>query len=98
EFASPVDGSVRMFSPETVVELENRLGADIIMALDHCPAHGCSRQDLEAAVDRSIRWLARGVRKHQEIGRTDVHLFGIVQGGTNPDLRRRSMDGTFTQP
>jgi queuine tRNA-ribosyltransferase len=95
-FASPVNGDVRLFSPEYVIELQHALGADIIMALDQCPAHACRPEDLTTAVERSLRWAERGLRRHEELaalGRGAPSLFGIVQGGCDEELRRRSLEG-----
>ncbi len=98
EFASPVDGRVRFFSPESVMEIECALGADIIMQLDHCPGHPCSAEDLSAAVERSIRWAKRCVEHHRKVAPTHVNLFGIVQGGSSEALRSRSVDETCSLP
>lgn len=98
EFASPVDGSLRMFTPETVVEIEVALGADMIMQLDQCPPHPCSPGELTEAVDRSIRWAERSLKHFNALAPEDISLFGIVQGGTNEQERQRSIDAMCEMP
>ncbi|MCZ7646006.1 MAG: tRNA guanosine(34) transglycosylase Tgt [Planctomycetota bacterium] len=93
-FASPVDGAVRLFTPESVVDLECALGADLIMPLDHLKELPCPRSELVEAVDRSIRWAERALRRKVELERPEIALFGIVQGGTDRELRTRSAEGT----
>lgn len=93
-FASPADGSTRLFSPEAVVEIEVALGADMIMMLDQCPAFPFKGGELEEAVERSIRWAQRGTRRWRELQAPDVNLFGIIQGGFDEKLRLRSIEGT----
>jgi queuine tRNA-ribosyltransferase len=89
-FRSHIDGSPFTLSPETAVRIQESLGADCIMCLDECPPHAVSVDKLEAAVDRTTRWAARCKEAQR---RTDQALFGIVQGGTNPELRARSAEG-----
>ncbi len=90
-FRSHIDGAEVRLTPEKAVEIQNALGADIIMAFDHCPSLPASREEVERAVDRTTRWASRCLRAHT---RPDSQaLFGIVQGGTHLDLRRRSLDG-----
>lgn len=86
-FRSPRDGQMIRLTPERSIEIQNHLGADVIMAFDECPPYPAPRQDVEAAVDRTFRWLQRCVRSHS---RSDQALFGIVQGGVYPDLRSRA--------
>jgi queuine tRNA-ribosyltransferase len=94
-FRSHVDGSQRHLSPERAVEIQWRLGSDIAMALDHLVAATASRAESEAAVERTARWLERCRAKHDELGRDDSRrqaLWPIIQGGTDVELRRRSLD------
>ena len=86
-FRSHIDGALLRLTPESSVELQNSLGADIIMALDDCPAATASREQVAAAVERTTRWARRSFEAHR---RSDQALFGIVQGGIFDDLRRRS--------
>jgi queuine tRNA-ribosyltransferase len=90
---SVVDGARVRFTPEGVMALERALGADVIMALDHCPSDPTARAAVEDATARTERWLARCVRAWSEAGATDSGqaLFGIVQGGAFEDLRARAV-------
>ena len=89
-FRSDVDGALVDLTPETAVQIQNDLGADVIMVLDHCPALPAPREEIEDAVDRTTRWAARCKAAH---GRADQALFGIVQGGGHLDLRQKSLEG-----
>jgi queuine tRNA-ribosyltransferase len=86
-FASHLDGSRHMFSPEKVMEIEQALGADIIMAFDECTALPSDYNTVAAAMERTHRWAERCKAAKT---REDLALFGIVQGGTYADLRRES--------
>jgi queuine tRNA-ribosyltransferase len=96
-FASPLDGSRRRLTPEGAVAIQEALGADVAVALDHCvpSAPGGSGADLRPAwrdaMERSLRWAERCARARR---RGDQALFGIVQGGADPALRRASAAGT----
>ena len=87
-FRSHIDGSRHLFSPETVMGIENALGADIIMQLDVCSAYPCDRKTAEEAMRRSLRWAQRCKRAHARP--EEQALFGIVQGAFEADLRRES--------
>ena len=84
-FRSVHDGSLHRFTPERVIEIEEMLGADVIMPLDECIALPATNDDLRRALDRTHRWLERAVVAKR---RADQALFGIVQGGTDLALRR----------
>jgi len=84
EFASHVDGARTMLDAEKAVEIQNRLGADIIMCLDQCTAYPVAKADLEVAVARTVKWARRCRDAHSNSGQ---HLFGIVQGATDPEMR-----------
>lgn len=88
-FRSHIDGSLLELSPERAVEIQEQLGADVIMCLDECPPSGESVERIQAAVDRTALW-ARRCRDAQQ--RTDQALFGIVQGGVHPGMRQRSVE------
>jgi queuine tRNA-ribosyltransferase len=88
EFRSHIDGSKHLFTPERVVQIQEQLGADIIMVLDECAEPG-DRAYNEQALARTHIWAARC---HAAQTRTDQALFGIVQGGIFPDLRRQSAE------
>jgi len=90
-FASPLDGRRRHLTPELAMQIQQRLGADIAMALDECPAReepgGEPSLRMQAATERTLRWAERCRRAHTD---ADQALFGIVQGGANETLRRSS--------
>lgn len=87
-FKSHVDGSIHRFTPEKSIQVQENLGADIIMAFDEC-APPYDRAYNEAAVERTHAWAKRCLAAQT---RTDQALFGIVQGGAFPDLRRYSAE------
>ena len=89
-FRSHIDGSLLELSPEIAVRIQEQLGADCIMCLDECPASTVKPEELRRAVDRTTAWAAR-CRDAQR--RSDQALFGIVQGGTDPAERERSVAG-----
>ncbi len=86
-FNSPYDGRVIELTPERSIQIQNALGADVIMAFDECPPYPASREEVEAATGRTYRWLERCIKAH---GSQDQALFGIVQGGVYPDLRQEA--------
>jgi len=86
-FRSHIDGSEHRLTPELVTEFQQKLGADIIMALDECPAINASEAKVRQAVDRTTRWAERCRKHHQS---TDQLLFGIIQGGISLELRQQS--------
>ena len=86
-FKSHLDGSLFELSPEKAMHIQEQLGADCIMCLDECPPHDVPHEKVMAAVDLTTRWARRCRDSHK---RADQALFGIVQGGTFPDLRERS--------
>lgn len=88
-FKSHIDGAPLRLTPERAIEIQEQLGADIIMAFDQCPPLPAPREQVEAAVDRTIRWARRCKESHR---REDQALFGIVQGGLDVDLRLRCLD------
>ncbi|MBI3811608.1 MAG: tRNA guanosine(34) transglycosylase Tgt [Nitrospirae bacterium] len=86
-FQSHLDGSFHFFSPESVIEIQEALGADIIMTLDECLPYPSSLEATRAALDRTIQWARRCRQAHK---RPDQILFGIIQGGFYPELRREA--------
>jgi queuine tRNA-ribosyltransferase len=83
-FKNAVDGSQVLLTPERSIEIQHALGADVIMAFDECVEYPASRARAQQGVERTLAWLARCVRAHD----TEQALFGIVQGGVFPALRR----------
>jgi queuine tRNA-ribosyltransferase len=86
-FQSHIDGSTHFISPETAIEIEEALGADIMMAFDQCVALPAEREAIREGVRRTKLWAERCQASRR---RTDQALFGIVQGGLEPDLRVQS--------
>jgi queuine tRNA-ribosyltransferase len=84
-FKSPLDGRMIFISPEKSIQIQNALGADVIMAFDECPPYPATREEVVAATDRTQRWLERCIAAHQRPH--DQALFPIVQGGVHLDLR-----------
>ncbi len=95
EFRSPVDGSTHFLSPERAVEVQQALGADVIHPLDECLAHGADREATERSLALTLRWARRSQAAHARGEPGRQALFGIVQGGAFPDLRRRAVDETI---
>jgi queuine tRNA-ribosyltransferase len=94
EFRSPVDGSTHFLSPEISIEVQQALGADIIHPLDECLAYPAARVDAERSLELTLRWAARSKSAHAGSPAAAQALFGIVQGGTDADLRTRATRAT----
>ncbi len=89
-FRSHIDGSKHLFSPQSVMEMQHNLGADIIMMFDECPPSDAPEAAIAKAVDRTVRWAAQCVEHHTALGFHHGYpqaLFGIIQGGTHRHLR-----------
>ncbi len=89
EFQSHLDGSRHFMSPESNVQLQRDIGADIMMALDECVAYPAERSYAERSSELTLRWAKRA-RDEWALEPRRQALFGIVQGATYEDLRRRS--------
>jgi queuine tRNA-ribosyltransferase len=88
KFQSHIDGSYHLFTPEKVIEIQEALGADIIMSFDECPPYPATREYVEKSLKITLNWAARGKEAFKN---TDKQaLFGIVQGGVYEDLREKS--------
>ena len=104
-FRSHLDGSRRGLTPESAVDIQTRLGPDVAMMLDECPSWPAPIEAVEAAMTRTLRWARRGRDRFLAVAAgADLDLlrpnrgqvqFGIVQGGTYPTLRARSLEGTL---
>ncbi|AEE96119.1 tRNA guanosine(34) transglycosylase Tgt [Mahella australiensis] len=88
-FRSYIDGSKHFIGPEKAIEIQNALGADIIMAFDECVPYPCDRDYALHAVERTTRWAKRCKQAHADERQS---LFGIIQGSTYKDLRQKSME------
>jgi queuine tRNA-ribosyltransferase len=86
-FASHLDGRSMFFSPECVIETQERLGADLIMPLDECLGHEATRSEAESGMERTQLWWRRSVSARK---RSDQALFALIQGGLFSDLRREA--------
>jgi queuine tRNA-ribosyltransferase len=86
-FKSHIDGSEHHITPESAVLMQEELGADIIMVLDVCPESTAKKDHLVNAMEYTARWAERCLKAKQENGQL---LFGIIQGGTYPELREKS--------
>jgi queuine tRNA-ribosyltransferase len=94
-FQSHIDGSRHMFTPENIVDMQRKIGADIMMALDECTPYPCDYAYAENSMDLTHRWLERGInrfRNTESLYGFEQSFFPIVQGSIYPDLRRRSAE------
>jgi tRNA-guanine transglycosylase len=92
-FQSHIDGSSHRFTPESAIEIQHKLGADIIMAFDECTPDTAPREYIKEAMQRTHRWADRCIKEHQK--NTTYHgykqfLFGIIQGAGDEELRKKS--------
>ena len=104
-FQSHLDGSTHVLTPESVVDIQARLGSDITMVFDECPSAAATAGEVEAATSRTLRWaqrardrflaLAAGKAPDAPRATPDQLQFGIIQGGTHKDLRDLSVAGTL---
>ena len=86
-FRSHLDGAPLFLTPEESIRIQRALGSDIMMVLDECPQLPATRESLESAVARTTRWAERCLHERRD---DDHAMFGIVQGGTDIELRQRS--------
>lgn len=94
-FQSHLDGSPHLFTPESVVDLQRAIGADIVMVLDECPPGDASETYARTSNERTLRWAARCKQRFDETTPRYGHeqaLFAIAQGVVYPDLRRESAE------
>jgi queuine tRNA-ribosyltransferase len=90
-FRSPIDGTEHLLTPERSVEIQHALGADVIHPLDEFLANPASHAATEESLLRTLRWARRSKEAHARAGAPRA-MFGIVQGGTYPELRERAVD------
>jgi queuine tRNA-ribosyltransferase len=102
EFQSHVDGTMRTLTPESAMEVQHALGADIAMAFDHVVPGQAPHDLAREGMERTLRWLERCKARHGELTATSNEppatpqaIWPIIQGGTHQDLRRRSVEGTI---
>ena len=88
-FKSHIDGKIFKFTPESNMDVQNKLGADIIMQLDICSPYGATREDVIAADARTFEWLKRCYAAHKNEKQA---LFPIIQGNFYKDLRLKSLE------
>ena len=94
-FASHIDGSKHLFTPENVVDIQRTIGSDFMMALDECPPYPCTYQYAVDSMKLTHKWLERGVQRYHETEPLYGHqqwYLPIVQGSVFPDLRRQSAE------
>ncbi len=91
-FRSYLDGGERFIGPETSMEIQAALGSDIALVFDECTPFHVTRDYTAASMERTHRWLARCLAWHQRHGPREQVVYGIVQGGVEPDLRRISAE------
>lgn len=89
-FQSPVDGGAVFLGPEESMTVQRMLGADVVMIFDECTPYPATENEAQKSMERSLRWARRSKAAH---GDNPAALFGIVQGGMYPQLRRISAEG-----
>jgi queuine tRNA-ribosyltransferase len=98
-FRSHFDGTAHLLTPEGAVDLQARYGSDIMMPLDHLIGLPASRRKIADAADRTERWLTRAIEEHQRRDSATIGaLFGICQGGVDPELRVASAQQVAAKP
>lgn len=88
---SPKTGEWLLLTPERSLQIQNDLGADLVMCFDECAPYPCDKEYARASFERTLRWAERSREAHR---RVDQVLFGIVQGSVYPDLRAESAERT----
>lgn len=102
-FYSHLDGSAHTLTPEKSIEIQQHLGADIIMSFDECLPDTAPEDRVQSSIDRTFRWAQRGVERWDSAERLSKHgkyqaLFGIVQGGQYAHLRRAALEQILSLP
>ena len=94
-FQSHIDGSKHLLTPESVIEIQREIGADIIMAFDECPPYPSKFEYVKNSMKLTHRWLERCIKKHKKspfLYNKKQYLFPIIQGGVYNDLRKESAE------
>jgi queuine tRNA-ribosyltransferase len=92
-FQSHLDGSMHTLTPESAIEIQAALGSDIFMAFDECPPYPAKEEEVRGAVKRTTYWALKCKKKKEELPEAKTSaLFGIVQGGVFPYLRKESLE------
>lgn len=89
KFQSHIDGSYHMFTPEKVIQIQHTLNSDIMMVFDECTPYPSSKDYTRKSAQRSLKWAKRSLKEHKKYEKNNA-LFGIVQGGVFPDLRKEN--------
>lgn len=89
-FRSPIDGSKKFLGPEEAIDIQRKLGSDIVMIFDECTPYPASESEARESMELSLRWAQRSKIAH---GDSDSALFGIIQGGMYEHLRDESLAG-----
>jgi len=98
-FRSYLDGSQHIFTPESAIKIQHKIGADIFMAFDQCTKDEASKKESAEAMERTRKWAKRCAEEHQaKFHHAKQHLFGIIQGGRFKDLRIKSAQAIIALP
>ena len=90
KFQSHIDGSYHFFTPESVVEIQETFGSDIAMCLDICPSYPSTYEVAQETMSQTLTWAERA----RKVKKEETNLFGIIQGATYSDLRKKSAQAT----
>ena len=91
-FQSHIDGSTHELTPQSSIEIQSQLGADIQMVFDECTPYPCTRDEARSSMELSMRWAEQSKTAFGIYGKPGQALFGIVQGGVHKDLRKDSAE------
>jgi queuine tRNA-ribosyltransferase len=91
KFRSPKDGSAIFMGPEESMQIQHKLGSDIVMIFDDCTAYPAEKNEVDQSMQLSLRWAKRSLEEHQRLNNKNA-LFGIIQGGMYKELRLQSTE------
>ena len=91
KFRSPKDGSAIFMGPEESMQIQHKLGSDIVMIFDDCTAYPAEKKVVDQSMQLSLRWAKRSLEEHKRLNNKNA-LFGIIQGGMHKDLRLQSAE------